>query len=166
MSTENLYDRKALDKIREMVNNIDFCMLATKLTSKPLSVVPMSTKKVDEQGAIWFLSGADSDHNHNIELDPDIQLLYSKPGDLSFLSVYGQATITRDQGILEELYDKSDDNWFEGVEDPNLTAIKFLPREAYYWDAKYNKIVTLFKLAVGAITNSETDTSVEGRMKV
>ncbi len=166
MSTENLYDSKALEKIREMATKIDFCMLATKLTSKPLSVVPMSTKKVDEQGAIWFLSAADSEHNHNIELDPDIQLMYSKPGDFSFLSVYGQASISRDQTILEELYDKLDDNWFEGVKDPNLSAIKFLPREAYYWDAKYNKVVTLFKMAVSAITNSETDVSVEGRMKV
>ncbi|RMB62826.1 general stress protein [Dokdonia sinensis] len=165
MSTENLYSKEAKAKIKELVEDIDFAMMTTNLGQKPLGAIPMSTKKVDEAGNIWFLSGADSDHNKDIQKDSDVQLLYSKPSDMEFLSVFGKAVITRDKKILEDLYGKSDDNWFDGVDDPNLTAISFKPTEARYWDTKHNKFVSLFKMLYGTVAGEKTDIGVSGTLK-
>jgi general stress protein 26 len=41
---------------------------------------------------------------------------------MEFISIYGEASVVTDRSILEELYDKKDDAWFTGVDDPNLTA--------------------------------------------
>jgi general stress protein 26 len=42
--------------------------------------------------------------------------------------------------------------WFkEGKEDPNISLIKVIPEDAYYWDTKNNKMVSLIKFAMGAI---------------
>ena len=166
MSTKNLYNDEAKEKITKMAEDIDFAMMATNLENIPLSVIPMSTKKVDGEGNIWFLSGKDSDHNKDIEKDPNAQLIYSKPGSMQFLSVYGRATIVTDKSILEDLYSKADDNWFDGKDDPNLTAISFKPSEAAYWDSKSNKLVSLFKMGVGAVTGNKQDVGETGKLKV
>ena len=166
MSTAHLSNKEALKKLKELVTAIDFAMMATDLATTPIDAIPMSTKKVDDSGAIWFLSGADSDHNANIEKDSKVQLFYSKPGDFKFLSVYGEAHITREQAVLKSLYGKSDDAWFDGVEDPNLTAIKFSPLSAQYWDSKSNKLVSLLKIAYGAVTGEETDLGETGSLNV
>jgi len=82
----------------------------------------MSTKRVDEDGAIWFLSGRDSTHNDNILEDSKVELLDSHPGSMRFLIVYGKATIHEDRKVLKELYGKTDDAWFEGLEDPIVSG--------------------------------------------
>lgn len=33
----------------------------------------------------------------------------------------------------------------EGEDDPNLSVIKFVPDECYYWNNKYNKAVAVAK---------------------
>lgn len=165
MSTKNLINKDAKEKIKELAEKIDFTMMITGLGTKPLNVIPMSTKKVDDNGNIWFLSNSDSDHNANIKLDSSIQLIYSQPKSMEYLSVYGQGSITKDYSILEDLYQKSDDTWFEGLDDPNLTAIQFTPEEAYYWDTKNNKFVSLLKMGVGTITGNEPDLMESGKLK-
>lgn len=166
MSTENLYHQAAKDKIKKMAESINIAMMATNLGKKPLDVIPMATKKVDDRGNIWFISGKDSDHNAAIAKDKDVQLIYSSPDDREFLSVYGEAAITTNRELLEELYSKIDNNWFDGADDPRLSAIQFKPKEAYYWDTKNNKYVTLFKLGVSAVTGTETELGEKGKLKV
>lgn len=164
MSTENLYNKEAKAKIKEMAEDIDFAMMATHLSNHPIHTIPMSTKKVDDEGAIWFLSGKDSTHNSNIEINHHVQLLYSDPGSMQFLTVYGRASITTNDEVLKGLYGQSDDMWFDGLEDPNLTAICVEPSEAYYWDSKDNKLITLLKLGVGAVTGEQPDISESGKI--
>ncbi len=166
MSIDNLTSTEAREKMTSMVNDIDFAMLLTDLKNQPISAVPMSTKKVDDQGNIWFLSGLNSDHNTNIVNSPEVQLLYSDISDMEFISIYGRATIIADPAILKDLYEKTDDAWFTGVDDPNLTAIKVVPEEAYYWDNKDNKYISLFKMGVAAITGNKKDISEKGRLNL
>jgi len=166
MSTTNLYNQEAKEKMKDLAEDIDFTMLATRLGKKPFHAIPMSTKKVDELGNIWFLSGRDSQHNANIVKNNDVQLLYSKPSNMEFMVVSGTAHITTEKSILEELYGPSDDMWFDGFEDPNLSAIKVQPNEAHYWEPKHNKLVTLFKMGVSTITGNEPDLGEDGDLEL
>ncbi|WP_452224461.1 pyridoxamine 5'-phosphate oxidase family protein [Lacinutrix chionoecetis] len=166
MSDKNLYNNEAKEKVKELAEGIDFAMLATNLDYKPFSAIPMSTKKVDENGVIWFLSGRDSEHNKHIIKDDKVQLIYSKPGDMSFMIVYGSANITTEHSILKELYGKSDDMWFKGLDDPNLTALQIKPIEAHYWEPKHNKLVTLFKMGMGAIKGEQPKIGNEGDLNL
>lgn len=165
MSKENLYNDDAKKKIKEMAEDIDFTMMATNLKQTPLHMIPMSTKKVDEHGNIWFLSNKNSTHNQNLMNDPNLHLIYADKSDMQFLNVYGMATISTDRAIIEELYGKTDDAWFEGKDDPNITAISVKPTETYYWDPKNNKLVALVKMGVGAITGDQPDTMDFGKLK-
>ena len=119
----------------------------------------MITKKVDEHGNIWFLSHLNSEHNNNIAKDPQVQLLYSHPSDLEFLSIYGHATIIYDKKVLKELYTSADDAWFNDSDDPNLTAIKIVPQEAYFWDSNDNTFNKLFKRGLAAVKDEKPENS-------
>lgn len=164
MSTENYTNPEAKEKMRSLANSIKIAMMVTGFEQKPLDAIPMRTQKVDDNGTIWFLSPRNSDHNNNITKNKDIQLLYSNPSGNEFLSVYGSGEISTDKKILEDLYDNLTDNWFDGVDDPNLTAIKFTPKEAYYWDSKNNKYVSLFKMGVAAVTGKEQEIGKKGKL--
>lgn len=163
MSKENLTDVEAKKKFREMVEDIEIAMFATNLTKKPMSVAPMYTKRVDESGNLWFLSGANSDHNHNILQDPDCQLLFSG-GRSDFLSVFGSSEIIDDRDTIESLYSKADNAYFDGAEDPEIRAIKFSPKEAAYWSADGGKLVSLFKMGFAAVTGMDQDLGKSGKM--
>lgn len=166
MSTENLNKEESWKRLRSMVDDIKVAMMVTGLEKRPINAIPMRTKKVDEQGNIWFISSSTSEHNKNLQINEEIHLLYSDPDDNEFLTVYGKAEITKDKSILKDLYSATTDNWFDGADDPNLTAIKVNPEEAYYWDSKTNKYVTLFKMGVGALTGNKQDVGEKGKLNL
>lgn len=163
MSTENLSEVEAKKKFREMVDDIKIAMFATHLSKKPFDVAPMYTKKVDESGKLWFLSSKNSDHNHNILQDAACQLLYAG-GSSNFLSVFGTAEVIDDRDTIESLYSKMDNAYFDGADDPQIRAIKFSPQEAAYWSADGNKLVSLFKMGVAAVTGKGQDLGTSGKM--
>lgn len=166
MGTKNLTLAQAQEKIKSLALDIDFAMMETDLGHRPTHIIPMSTKKVDAQGRIWFLSNATSEHNGNIERDNKIQLIYSSPGDMKFMSLYGEAMITRDAAVIDDLYGKLDDTWFEGKDDPNVSAIAFTAMDGHYWDTKYNKLVSLIKMGAGVITGKMQDLGTQGDLDV
>lgn len=166
MAQKNLFNKEALEKLKALAEGIDFTMMETNLTNKPSHVVPMSTKDVDLEGNIWFLSNKNSLHNSNIASDKDIQLIYAQPSSMEFLIVFGAASITSDKETIKQYYSKSDDAWFNGVEDPNITAIKVTPKEVQYWDTKNGMLVSLLKMAAGAITGKQQDLGEHGALKI
>jgi general stress protein 26 len=164
--TKNLENQEALNKIKEMAEKIDFCMFCTHLAHVPFETRPMSTRMVDEQGNIWFFSRMDSFKNENILEDNRVQLLYAKPGDSEFLSVYGRASIIKDREKSDELWTVFAKTWFqEGKDDPELSLIKVVPESAHYWDTKHGKMVSLLKIAASVITGKTMDDGIEGEIR-
>ncbi|MGB3590740.1 MAG: pyridoxamine 5'-phosphate oxidase family protein [Nonlabens sp.] len=166
MSQKDLQSQQAVEKLQQLAEGIDFCMMSTDLDSKPSHIIPMSTKDVDQDGCIWFLSGRDSTHNANILKQNDIQLIYAQPSDMEYLTLYGTAQIFTDVAIIRRYYSSSDDAWFNGVTDPNVSAIKVTPKEAYYWDTKNGKLTTFLKMGIGAVTGKQQDLGEEGNLNL
>jgi general stress protein 26 len=166
MKTDNLIQKEALVKLKSMAEAIKITMMLTNLKKQPISVNPMSTKRVDEDGAIWFLSPLKSEHNVNIQSDNKVQLIYSDPQNKQYLSVFGDAWIESRYPIKKELYTKEDDIWFDGVDDVNLTAIKVNPQQAFYWDKSSNKFINMFEETVEALTGEAKDHFKKGKLEV
>lgn len=166
MTTQDLQAKEANAKIQQLAESIDFAILCTDLTAQPFHAIPMSTKRVDDDGSIWFLSGRDSTHNANILRNLAVQLLYSDPSSMRFLVVFGQALVLDDKAILQSLYSSSDDAWFKGLDDPNLTAIKVTPHTAHYWDIQGNRLFAMWRMGVAALTGTDADVGVHGELRV
>jgi general stress protein 26 len=81
--------------------------------------------------------------------------------------VYGTAEISTDKQKIDKYWSTMVKAWFpEGKDDPNLTLIKVKPEDAYYWDTKNNKLVSLIKIMTSVVTGKTADDGVEGELKV
>ncbi len=168
MSTENLTDTEAIKKLKELSERAGVCMFCTELTSLPNNARPMALQECDSQGNLWFLSSESSNKNFEIREDRRVQLYFINKGDSEFLSIYGNAYIYGDRETIEEQWTPMANAWFDGKDDPMISIIRVAPENAYYWDTKAGKLVTLISLVTSAITGNKTDNSdgVEGNLKV
>lgn len=163
---QSLGRKEANEKIKELAEKADVCLFTTNLTSLPLTTRPMSTRTVDEDGCIWFFSRKDSNKNREIASDSRVQLFYSNFSNSEFMSLYGKASIIMDDAKAKELWSAIAKTWFnKGYDDPELTLLKIVPEEGYYWDTKDGKVISLIKMLAGAVTGKEFDTGVEGKIR-
>ncbi len=164
---KNLADKAAVEKIKDLAKAADIAILVTNLSNVPLSSRPMSTQDVDDEGNIWFISKDESHKNEDIINDSRVQLFYSNKTSSEYLSIYGNAEVLTDRDRIEELWSPIAKTWFkDGKDDPTITLIRVVPADAYYWDTKENKLVSLMKIAYSALTGADTDGGVEGSLKI
>jgi general stress protein 26 len=165
---QNLSSTAAIKKMKELAMAANICLFVTNLSTVPLSARPMGTQQVDDEGNIWFLSKNHSDKNIDIAKDNRVQLFYSNGSSYEYLSIYGTASILTDQTKIEELWTPIVEAWFkEGKQDPSITLIKVKPVDAYYWDTKDGKMISLLRMAISAITDKPMDDrGVQGKLKV
>ncbi len=164
---KDLERHEGIKQLKELAESIRIAMFCTKTDKIPLETRPMATQEVDEQGNIWFFSAANSDKNIEIKDQDNVQLIYANPSSSQFLSISGTATQSRDRKKIDELWNKMAEAWFKGgKDDPSLTLIKVTPNDAYYWDTKHGKMVTLLKIAVSAVSGAHMDGGVEGKIRI
>ncbi len=165
---ENLQGAEGVKKIKELAEKAGSCFFCTDIrTGSTFQTRPMAAEVIDDNGNFWFLSASDSHKNKEIEKDPKVQLLFQGSSHSDFMTLYGDATISRDQNKIDELWDPMMKNWFtEGKSDPRITVLKFAPSEGYYWDTKHAMPVSLLKRVVGSIIGENMDDSIEGNINV
>jgi general stress protein 26 len=155
MSTENLHNQEAIDKLKELVDKIDIGMMCTYAPGQQfIHAVPMSRQEVDEDG-------------NNLQKDQRVSVLFSDIKSYSFLSVSGRASATRDESRIDKYWNKMMEGWFEkGREDPDIRVLRVMPTDAHYWDTKTNKLVTFLKVAASAISGAKMDVGRDGERDV
>ena len=162
---KNLDHAESIEKIVELVNKIHVCMFCTKLQQAPFSSRPMGTMEADKDGNLWFFSNKDSDKNHEVEQNPQVQLLYSDPSNAEFICIFGNAEVLVDKEKAKELWKPLAKVWFQdGPEDANLGIIKVTPTEGHYWDTKHGRMVAFAHMLVGVVTGQTMDDGVEGQL--
>ena len=165
---ESLSDSSARKKIKELIEKAKkTCFFCTNIKSgEPFSTRPMSVQKIDDDGTLWFLSPIDSHKNEHLLHDPTVQLLFKGSDYSDFLSLYGMATLSKDQQKIDELWEPILKTWFtEGKDDPRITVIEFKPIDGYYWDTKHAQIVAFAKQMIGAAIGKTLDDSIEGELR-
>lgn len=164
---KNLSNDKAVAKLKELAEDIRVCLFCTELTELPITTRPMALREVDDKGNLWFISSQSSNKNFEIKKDDRVQLFFSKNSDSHYLSVFGKATIFSDQNKIEEVWTSIANAWFEeGKNDPDVTVIRVKPEDAYYWDTKDGKIISLLKIAVAATTGIKSSGGIEGNIHI
>ncbi len=164
---KDLNDTQAIDKLKELVSDIDICLFCTNLKGDGSTARPMSAQKVCDQGNLWFFSDINSDKNREIKEDKHVQLFFSHPGKSSYLVVNGEAEIIIDKKKTEELWTPLVKTWFkEGKDDPNISIIKVRPTTAHYWDTDGNRMINFLKMVASAATGKTLVTGKEGELTV
>lgn len=164
--SKDVYKQEAIEKMHDLTHE-KICMMCTHDSEGEMQARPMTTNKCDGYGNLWFLSDRLSELNEQLLENKKVDLLYINTKDNSNCSVKGYAEISREQGLINELWNSIAKAWFkEGKEDPRVSVIKVVPEEAHYWDTKSNKFVSFLKIAASALTGANLTDGRDGDIKV
>jgi len=165
---EDLSNKAAVDKLRELIHKTKTCFFDTGNASIDSNGVrPMTVQQVDDAGNLWFLSANDSHKNEDIAADRTVKLFFQGSAHSDFMYITGKAIIIHDRNKIDELWEPIMKTWFtEGKDDPRISVIKFTPEDGYYWDTKHGKAIAFLKMLTGAATGKTMDDSIEGKLKM
>ena len=160
-------DRNAsIEKLKRMLEGIDFCMLTT-ISGGKLRSRPMSTQELGENGELWFFTRDNTHKMDEIAADNRVNVAYSKPDDNTYVSVTGSGSLSKDRAKMEELWSPILKAWFpDGLEDPNICLLKVDVEEAEYWESTSSTIVQLAGFVKAMVTGQEADYGDHGKVKI
>ena len=162
---KNLHNTKAIKKLQELTTGIKTCMLITSGKSGKHATRPMAVIDTDSQGNIWFFANIRSNKITDIEMDPQVQLLFSHPGKDIYMDIHGRASVIGDKQYIKDKWSPIVKAWFpEGIEDTELCLLKIKADEVHYWDTESSKVGTMLKMAVSAVTGMKMEEGVHGEL--
>lgn len=163
---KNLQSDEAISKLRSLISDIKTCMLITSGKSGKHATRPMAVVDTDSQGNIWFFAGNDSNKVKDIELDQQVQLLFSHPGKDTYIDIHGRANIVNDRQYIKDKWTSVLNAWFpDGDEDASLCLIKIKADDVYYWDTGSSKMGSMLTIAFSAITGKKREEAVHGELR-
>jgi general stress protein 26 len=127
---------EALQKLRELVKDIDFCMLTTIDEKGDPHSRPMSSNgDIDPDGDLWFFTSLSSHKVTEIEKSPKVNLSFADPDNQRYISITGDARLVRDRPKIEELWRPEFKIWFpNGKDDPEVALLRVNLQKGEYWD--------------------------------
>lgn len=148
-----------LQKLRELVKDIDFCMLTTVDENNDLHSRPMSVNgDIDPDGDLWFFTNVSSHKVSEIARLPKVNVSFADPENQHYVSITGTAQLVRDRDKIEELWKPEFKMWFpEGKDDPEIALLRVNLEKAEYWDSPSSTIAYVMNLVTSVVTGKEAD---------
>ena len=164
---EDLSSSEAVEKLKALAEKAKTFMFTTSIQSDYPTTRPMTLQEVDASGNLWFISSVESHNVDEIKENNRVQLYFSNTSNYEFLYVLGEASLHTDKALVEKYWTDFAKAWFDGKDDPRIRIVKVKPVDAYYWDTKYSKIVSLMRIGFAAVTGAKIeDGGIEGELKV
>ncbi len=130
------------EKLREMIKDIDLCMLTTVDESDDLHSRPMSLNgDVDDSGNLWFFTSSNSHKASEIERTPNVNVSFIDTDQEHYVSISGDAELVRDKQKIKELWKPILKAWFpDGPDQADIALLKVKVKKAEYWDTPSSTI--------------------------
>lgn len=157
MATEMRADN--LQKIRNLVKDIDFCMLTTVDENGDLHSRPMSANgEIDQEGNIWFFTDVASHKVSEVAKLPKVNVSFADPDNQKYVSISGLAQLVRNREKIEELWKPEFKIWFPGgMDDPKIALLKINLEKAEYWDSPSSTVGYALSFIKSVVTGKEPD---------
>ena len=150
-----LQDQEAIQKFKELVDEVSICMFTTLDDESSLTSRPMITSSVDEDGNVWFFTNEFSEKISEISKDNLVHLIYSHPVKNIYVDVKGSCSVLIDKTKMKELWSSKLETWFpEGLNDPRLCLVKVSTETAHFWNHSSSKMGLLFHM-IRSITKGD-----------
>ena len=121
---EHLYD---------LLKDFDTAMLVTQSADGHMHSRPMAIAELRADSDAYFVTSIESPKVAEIKANPTVTLTFQSSKQYASLS--GQATIVRDQALIDRLYKEDWKIWFpQGKSDPSISMLKFNAQHGEYWD--------------------------------
>lgn len=147
------------EKFREMIKDIDFCMLTTVDESNDLHSRPMSLNgDVDDNGNLWFFTSSDSHKASEIERTPNVNVSFVDTRKQHYVSVSGMAEMVHDREKIKELWKPVLKAWFpDGPDQADVALLKVKLTKAEYWDGPSSTIAQAVSFVSAILTGKQVE---------
>lgn len=147
-------EQHQIDRVWDIIEQVGVCMLTTRsvagLRARPVEA------RVDRQASlIRFVTDLRSGKEHEIELDPDVGLVFIDPDAKAYLSITARAEVFRDHKQATAIWKSTDNMWWRGPDDPNVCVLKITPLTAELWDGPASKAVAAFEFIKARVTGDK-----------
>lgn len=126
---------------------IKSCSLTTLVTADPsgrLQAHPLTASQEHYDGNLWFFSLAESAAVADIDREPQVCVLYSRPTQADVISISGSALVVTQIAQKQRLWNAVAQAAFpQGPTCGSLVLLRIAVEQARYWDAHTNKLVRL-----------------------
>lgn len=157
----------SVEKLKERIEDIEICMFSTVEPNGKILSRPMSTRKMDPDGTLWFFTNELSEKVDDVEIYDNVNLAYANVSKQSYVSISGSAEIVKDQMVIDKLWSPILKAWFpRGLEDPNLALIKVIPHSAEYWNALSSKMEQMMNVAKAIIKGKQYESGEHGQINL
>ena len=147
------------EKLKEMIKDIDFCMLSTIDENGYVHSRPMSLNgEVDEEANLWFFTSSESLKAHEIEQSPQVNASFSNPEESQYVSLSGTAEIVKDRAKIKELWKPILKAWFpDGPDQADLALLRVRVEKAEYWDSPSSTVAQVFSFVSAIVTGKQIE---------
>jgi general stress protein 26 len=152
---EQLTGDEALNKIRELLKHFRSAMLTTVTPDGTISTRPMGVQGEADQfeGTLWFFTDDRSPKAQLVKSGAHTSVVMQSDNENAYLHLTGRASVIRDLPKMKELYSPLLRTWFpEGLEDPNMTLIRFDADKADYWTSPGGMLQVLGAFTKAVVT--------------
>ncbi len=150
--------REELEKLNEMIKDIEFAMLTTVDDDGSLRSRPMATQQNEFDGDLWFFTYGSSHKIDEINREHQVNVTYAAPEKQRYVSLSGMAGLVRDRRKMEELWNPTLKAWFpKGLDDPDIALLKVNVTKAEYWDSPSSTVAHAVGMVKALVTGTPYD---------
>jgi len=138
MATSTTESKEQIQKLRELIKDIDYGMFTTVDDDGSLHSYPMSTSdEINFDGTLWFFTYAKSHKVSEIEHHQQVNVSFSSPDQQRFVSLSGTAELVKDRDKMRELWKPELQTWFpKGLDEADIALLKVNINKANYWESR------------------------------
>ncbi len=142
------------DRVWDLIDSIKFAMLVTHDgEGDELRARPMQAHGDREEDTIYFLTDRRHHKDDEIQINDNICLAFADTSRQRYLSVTGTATVLDDRARVRDLWEASDQAYWDDENDPDIRVLRVRPSMAEFWDSP-GRIVTSVKMAAAALAGT------------
>lgn len=150
----------SVEELWKLVEGIETAMLTTRRADGHMVSRPMATQKRSPGADFWFATMEDMPKVAEISADRRVNLSYYKDRTKEWVSISGEAQVSRDRAKIRELWEPDWQFWFPdeggkkdgGAEDPRIVLIGVRAVSAQYMTLEKPQALVLFDLVASKLT--------------
>ena len=164
----------SLEELRRLVDGIKVAMLTTRRADGHMVSRPMATQKPAAGADFWFATMQNMPKVAEISKEPRVNLSYYKDRTKEWVSISGEARISRDRDKIRELWEPDWKFWFPdeggekdgGADDPRIVLVGVRAVSAQYMTLEKPQALVLFDLVTSKLTGKTPEIGEVKRIRI
>jgi len=156
------------EKLKDMIKDIDLCMLTTVDETGNLHSRPMSLNSdVDTNGNLWFFTSSNSHKASEIEQRSKVNVSFVDSRDQRYVSISGNAELVNDRQKIKELWKPILKAWFpDGPDQADVALLKVSVEKAEYWDSPSSTVAQAISFVTAIFTGKQAELGENKKIKL